>query len=59
MANIVSLGQLEEAGYKIVLHSSFLKLWDRAGILAAKVRRAANPLYALHVDMDMPVCLTV
>jgi hypothetical protein len=27
MANIVSLRQLEEAGYKIVVHSGFLKLW--------------------------------
>jgi hypothetical protein len=27
-ANIISLGQLEEAAYKIVLHDGFLKLWD-------------------------------
>jgi hypothetical protein len=28
--NIVSLRQLEEAGYKIVLHGGFLKLWTMA-----------------------------
>jgi hypothetical protein len=56
-ANIVSLGQMEEAGYKIVLESGFLKLWNRAGTLAAKVKRDASRLYVLHLDVDRPVCL--
>jgi transposase InsO family protein len=56
-ANIVSIGQMEEAGYKIVLESGFLKLWNRAGTLAAKVKRGASRLYVLHLDMDRPVCL--
>jgi hypothetical protein len=56
-ANIVSLGQMEEAGYKIVLESGFLKLWNRAGTLAAKVKRGASHLYVLHLDVDRPVCL--
>jgi hypothetical protein len=30
-ANIISLVQMEEAGYKIVLESGFLKLWNHAG----------------------------
>jgi hypothetical protein len=55
--NIVSLGQMEEAGYKIVLEKGFLKLWDRAGTLAAKVRRGTNRLYVLHLDIGRPVCL--
>jgi hypothetical protein len=49
--NIVSLGQLEEAGYKIVLHGGFLKLWDGIGTLVAKVRWASNCLYMLHLDV--------
>jgi hypothetical protein len=56
-ANIVSLGQMEEAGYKIILESGFLKLWIRAGTLAAKVKRGASRLYVLHLDVDQPVCL--
>jgi hypothetical protein len=56
-ANIVSLGQMEEAGYKFVLESGFLKLWDRAGTLAAKVKRGASRLYMLHLDVDRSVCL--
>jgi hypothetical protein len=56
-ANIVSLGQMEEAGYKIVLESGFLKLWNHAGTLPAKVKRGASRLYVLHLDVDRPVCL--
>jgi hypothetical protein len=56
-ANIVSLGQMEEAGYKFVLESGFLKLWDRAGTLAAKVKRGASRLYMLHLDVNRSVCL--
>jgi transposase InsO family protein len=56
-ATIVSLGQMEEAGYKIVLESGFLKLWNRVGTLAAKVKHGASRLYVLHLDVDRPVCL--
>jgi hypothetical protein len=56
-ANIISLGQLEEAAYRIVLHDGFLRLWDRAGTLVAKVKRASNRLYILYLDVDRPVCL--
>jgi hypothetical protein len=56
-ANIVSLGQMEEAGYKIVLESGFLKPWNRAGTLAAKVKHGVSRLYVLHLDVDRPVCL--
>jgi hypothetical protein len=56
-ANIVSLGQMEEAGYKIILESSFLKLCNRVGTLAVKVKRGASHLYVLHLDVDRPVCL--
>jgi hypothetical protein len=48
---------MKEAGYKIVLESGFLKLWNRAGTLAAKVKRGASCLYVLHLDVDRPVCL--
>jgi hypothetical protein len=36
-SNIISLSQLEEATYKIVLHDGFLRLWDR-------VKQAVHPL---------------
>jgi hypothetical protein len=58
-ANIVSLGQLEEHGHKIMLHAEFLRIWDRCGRMVAKVRRVVNHLYVLHLDIDKPVCMAV
>jgi hypothetical protein len=57
--NIVSLGQLEDASYKILLHDSLLKPWDRTGALVAKVKRAVNRLYILHLKINQPVCLAM
>ncbi|WVZ91483.1 hypothetical protein U9M48_037649 [Paspalum notatum var. saurae] len=55
--NIISLGQLEEDGFKILLESGFLRIWDRRRRLLAKVPRAANRLYQLTLDINQPVCL--
>jgi hypothetical protein len=33
--NIVSIGQLKDDGHKIVLHASFLKIWDHHGCTVA------------------------
>jgi hypothetical protein len=54
---IISLGQLQEAAYKIVLHDGFLSMWDWVRTLAAKVKHASNRLYILYLDIDHPVCL--
>jgi hypothetical protein len=57
--NIISLGQLEEAAYKIVLHDDFLGLWDHAGMLVFMVKHALNRLYILYLDIDRIMCLVV
>jgi hypothetical protein len=57
MVNIISLGQLEEAAYKIVLHDGFLRLWDQAGTLVANVKHGLNRLYILYLDVNRYVCL--
>jgi transposase InsO family protein len=56
--NIVSLGQLEEDGCRILLFKGFLKIWGRKEVLLAKVGRAMNRLYALELNVVQPVCLT-
>jgi hypothetical protein len=56
-ANILSLGQLEEDGHKIMLHAEFLRIWDRRGCMVAKIRRGVNRLYVLHLDINKPVCM--
>jgi hypothetical protein len=53
----VSLGQLEEAGYKILLLDGRLKIWDTQRQLLASVPRSMNRLYELELDVARPVCL--
>jgi hypothetical protein len=55
--NIVSLGQLEEDGHKIVLHGRYLRIWNQCGRMVAKVQWATNRLYVITLDIDRPVCL--
>ena len=56
-ANIVSIGQLDEDGYRIALHGGILRIWDPQGRLLAKVRRTEDRLYMLTLDIGKPVCL--
>jgi hypothetical protein len=57
--NIVSLDQLEEGGCRILLFEGYLRVWDHRGVLLAKVRRSANRLYVLNLNITLPVCLVV
>jgi hypothetical protein len=56
-ASIVSLGQLEEDGYQILLFGGYLKIWDVKGRLMAKVERATNWLHVMELNIACPVCL--
>jgi hypothetical protein len=56
--NIVSLGQLEEDGHKIMLQSGFLKIWDCSIRLVARVSWAMNRMSILQLNVDNLVCLT-
>jgi hypothetical protein len=54
--NIICLGLLEEASYKILLHGGFLKLLDRVGALVAKVKHGTKWLYILYMNINQLVC---
>jgi hypothetical protein len=56
-ANIISVGQLEEEGFKILLEKGALKIWDTERRLVAAVPRGLSQLYVLKVAVDKPVCL--
>ena len=56
-SSIISLGQLEERGCKIVLEDGFLWGYDRQRMLIMKVQRSPNRLYVLNLDRVDPVCL--
>lgn len=56
-SNIISLGQLEERGCKVVMEDGYLHVFDRKGQLLVRVERARNRLYILNLDLAQPVCL--
>lgn len=57
--NILSLGQLDEIGYQIVIDGGVIKIRDVDRRLLCKVPRSPNRLYCLDLNIAQPVCLTV
>jgi hypothetical protein len=57
-ANIVSVGQLDEAGHEIVIKEGVMKVIDPCGRLLAQVPRMANRLFVLNIVIAQPVCLS-
>ncbi|CAD6220964.1 unnamed protein product [Miscanthus lutarioriparius] len=59
-SNIVSLGQLEEVGCKVVLENGLLQIFDRIDQgrrLIVSTPRTSNRLYKLQIKPATPVCL--
>jgi hypothetical protein len=56
--NIVSLGQMDEEGLKVVIEEGVLRLFDLQRRLLAKVYRSLSRLYLLDMNIAAPVCLT-
>ena len=56
--NIVSLGQMDEDGFKVDIESGILRLFDLRQQLLAKVYRTPSRLYYLNMNVATPVCLT-
>ncbi|GJZ91526.1 zinc finger, CCHC-type containing protein [Tanacetum coccineum] len=56
-SNILSLGQLTEAGYDVWLHNDYLKVYNEQRTLVLKVQRSANRLYKIALKIAKPACL--
>lgn len=56
-SNIMSLGQLEEGGCKIVIEEGFCNVFDVERSLLARAPRVKNRLYLLKMQLPAPVCL--
>ena len=56
-SNIISLGQLDEFGCKVVIEEGILRVRDPQRELLAKVRRSANRLYKISLTLAQPVLL--
>jgi hypothetical protein len=59
LTNILSIGQLDEVGYKIDIDTGMMKIWELKGLLLARVKREANRLYLLHIKLMQPACFEV
>jgi hypothetical protein len=51
MANIVSVGQLDEAGYDIYIKNARMDIREPGGQLLARMQRKENMLYVLDVNV--------
>lgn len=57
--NIVSLGQLDEARYKVSIDDDVMRIREPDRRLLVKVKRTPNWLYMLHIKLAQPSCLAV
>jgi hypothetical protein len=57
-ADIISLGQLEEAGCRIVVDAGVLRIYEPGHKLLARVKRSSSRLYLLGLKVNRPVCLS-
>ena len=55
--NIVSFGQLDEVGYKIAIDEGVMRIRKPGGKLLSRIKRVANRLYMLNIDIAQPACL--
>jgi len=56
-ANIISVGQLDEGGYQVLVEDGVMRVRDEDRRLLAKILRSPGWLYNLDVTIARPVCL--
>ena len=56
-ANIISCGQLDEAGFQILVQDGVMRVRDEHMRLLAKIHRSPGRLYVRDIDIARPVCL--
>nr|AAX95066.1 retrotransposon protein, putative, unclassified [Oryza sativa Japonica Group]ABA91624.1 retrotransposon protein, putative, unclassified [Oryza sativa Japonica Group] len=56
-ANIISVGQLDETGFKVVVEDGVMRVWDERRRLLACIARSPGRLYLLDINLARPVCL--
>jgi len=56
-ANIISVGQLDESDYQVLVESGVMRVRDEERRLLAKIHHSPGRLYVLDVNIAQPVCL--
>jgi transposase InsO family protein len=57
--SIISVGQMDERGARVLIKGGVLRVWDRQHRLLSRVQRTENRMYRLELQMARPLCLTV
>jgi hypothetical protein len=55
----MSIGQLNEVGYKINIDTGVMKIQEPGGLLLVRVKREVNRLYFLHIKLTLSAYFTV
>nr|CAH67708.1 H0512B01.3 [Oryza sativa] len=56
-SSIISIGQLDESGTRVLVEDGIMRIWDRCRRLLAKIKRGRNRLYVLRLEVARPICL--
>ncbi|XP_066361294.1 uncharacterized protein [Miscanthus floridulus] len=56
-ANIISVGQLDEGGYQVLMEDGMMHVRDEEHRLLARIPRSPGRLYVLDINIARPVCL--
>jgi hypothetical protein len=57
-ASIISVGQLDERGYQVLVEDGVMRIRDENRRLLAKICRSPSRLYTLDINIARPVCLS-
>jgi transposase InsO family protein len=57
--SIISIGQMDEGGTRVLIEGGVMRVWDRRHRLLAQVQRTENRMYRLKLQVARPLCLTV
>jgi hypothetical protein len=57
--SIISIGQMDKGGTRVLIEGGVLRVWDRRHRLLARVQRIENCMYRLELQVAMPLCLAV
>jgi hypothetical protein len=57
--SIISVGQMDEGGTRVLIEDGVLRVWDHQHRLLAWVQRTENRMYRLELQVARPLCLAV
>jgi hypothetical protein len=57
--SIISIGQMDEGGARVLIEGGVLRVWDCRHRLLARVQRIENHMYRLELQVARSLCLAV